>query len=254
MADIGARVPPSELFPATKRAPGAGPCEACAARILAFCNVLSDPDLEKLTTIMTETKMEPGQAIIYEGDEANHAFNVTDGVVRVSKMLPDGRRQITGFLFPGDFLGLAHHDAYAYTAEAITPIRLCRFKRDKLINLFDELPHLEKRMLGMAADELVIAQDQILLLGRKTARERVVSFFTLMSNQARKRGESGNPIELAMSRSDIADFLGLTIETVSRTITKLAKDGVVELPTSNTVVMINADRIEIIEQGDENGG
>ena len=253
MADLGAKASASDLFPAVGKGLGTGPCAACAARLLAFCNVLEDDDLDRLTTIMTETKSDPGQSIIFEGDEANHAFNVTEGVVRVSKMLPDGRRQITGFLFPGDFLGLAHRDVYAYTAEAITPIRLCKFKRGKLIELFDELPHLEKRMLGMAADELAAAQDQILLLGRKTARERVVSFFTHMSKQARKRGEPGNPISLAMSRADIADYLGLTIETVSRTITKLAKDGVIELPSSNTVVLSKPELIEAIEQGDEAG-
>ncbi len=252
MANIGAKGAPTGFFANLSRPAGSGPCAACAARTLAFCNVLDGNDLDQLTAIMTETICEPGQTIIFEGDEAKHAFNVTDGVVRVSKMLPDGRRQITGFLFPGDFLGLAHHDTYAYTAEAITPIRMCRFKRDKLIDLFDELPHLEKRLLGMAADELAAAQDQILLLGRKTARERVVSFLMLISKQERKRGGRGNPVSLSMSRADIADYLGLTIETVSRTITKLSKDGVIELPSPNKVVLADQDLLDAIEQGDEN--
>ncbi len=251
MADTGARVPTSDLFPVTGRTPSLGPCAACAARQLAFCNVLEGGDLERLLSIMTEATTGAGQAVFFEGDESRHVFNVTEGVVRVSKMLPDGRRQITGFLFPGDFLGLAHGDTYAYTAEAITPVRMCRFKRERLLDLFDELPQLEKRLLGMAADELAAAQDQILLLGRKTARERVVSFFTLMSKQARKRGASGNPLDIPMSRADIADYLGLTIETVSRTITKLVKDGVIELPSSNHVVLTNLDTLEAIEQGEE---
>jgi CRP/FNR family transcriptional regulator len=255
MSSTGAKVPSSALFTpgdsTAARGVDLGPCAACAARQLAFCNVLDGTDLGRLLQILTETTAEAGHAVFYEGDEPEHVYNVTEGVVRVSKMLPDGRRQITGFLFPGDFLGLSHGDVYAYTAEAITPARLCRFKREKLLALFDELPHLEKRLLGMAADELAAAQDQILLLGRKTARERVVSFFLLLAKQARKRGELGNPIELPMSRADIADYLGLTIETVSRTITKLSKDGVIELPSSNKVVLADMDTLEAIEVGDE---
>jgi len=251
MSTTGAKVPPSDIFAPGGHKPALGPCAACAARQLAFCNVLEEDDLGQLLKIMTETSAAAGQAIFYEGDEASSVYNVTEGVVRVSKMLPDGRRQITGFLFPGDFLGLAHDDVYAYTAEAISPIRMCRFKRGKLLDLFDELPHLEKRLLGMAADELAAAQDQILLLGRKTARERVVSFFRLLAKQARKRGDNGNPISLPMSRADIADYLGLTIETVSRTITKLSKDGVIVLPSSNKVVLADMDALEAIEMGEE---
>jgi len=255
MSSTGAKVPSADIFAPGGHASGQGinlgPCAACAARQLAFCNVLDGDDLGRLLQILTESTATSGHAIFYEGDEAEHVYNVTEGVVRVSKMLPDGRRQITGFLFPGDFLGLSHGDAYAYTAEAIGPARLCRFKRDKLLNLFDELPTLEKRLLGMAADELAAAQDQILLLGRKTARERVVSFFQLLAKQARKRGEMGGTIHLPMSRADIADYLGLTIETVSRTITKLAKDGVIELPSSNKVVLADLDALEAIEMGEE---
>lgn len=250
MSETGAKASDSDLFPKTGHEQGLGPCAACAARQLAFCNVLEGSDLGRLLQIMSETQAPAGHAIFYEGDYATSVYNVTEGVVRVSKMLPDGRRQITGFLFPGDFLGLAHDDAYAYTAEAITPSRLCRFKRNKLMDLFDELPNLEKRLLGMAADELAVAQDQILLLGRKTARERVVSFFLQLNKQSRKRGDSGNPLAIPMSRADIADYLGLTIETVSRTITKLSKDGVIELPSSNKVVLADLDALEDIEMGE----
>jgi len=251
MRSTGTRVPSSDIFVRRGKSTGLGPCAACAARQLAFCNVVEGEDLNRLLDILSETKRDAGHALFYEGDAATHVYNVTEGVVRVSKMLPDGRRQITGFLFPGDFLGLSHDDAYAYTAEAITPVRLCRFGRERLIGLFNELPQLERRLLGMAVDELAAAQDQILLLGRKTARERVVSFFSHVSKQARRRGESGNPIHLPMSRVDIADYLGLTIETVSRTITKLVKDGVIELPTSTKVVFKDRDAFEAIELGEE---
>jgi len=251
MSSTGARVPSSSVFAPNQQDAELGPCAACAARQLAFCSVVEEKDLSRLLEILTEVHSEEEHAIFFEGDDARDVFNVTEGVVRVSKMLPDGRRQVTGFLFPGDFLGLSHDEAYAYTAEAITPARLCRFRRDKLLALFEELPQLERRLLGMAADELAVAQDQILLLGRKTARERVVSFLKHVSKQARKRGETGNPIYLPMSRMDIADYLGLTIETVSRTITKLTKDGVIELPTSSKVLLKDIDALDRIDSGEE---
>jgi len=230
---------------------GPSPCAACAVRDLAFCSALEAEEVDRINQIMTEVTYSAPQAVIYEGDPAEHAFNVKEGVVRVSKMLPDGRRQITGFLFPGDFLGLAHHQVYAYTAEAVTKARLCRFPRSRLLGLFDELPSLERRMLSMAADELASAQEQILLLGRKTARERVASFLLTMSRQARRRRGTGNPVELPMSRADIADYLGLTIETVSRTITKLAKEGIIELPNAHTAVIKNLHTLEAVESGEE---
>lgn len=205
------------------------PCAACAVRDMAFCGALEDDEMPRIMAILTTMEVDPHQPIIDEGEPADYLFNVTGGAVKLYKLLPDGRRQITGFLFDGDFLGIAMNDCYAYSAEAVDRVSLCRFPRRKLESLLDEFPKLEKRLLGMASNELVQAQDQILLLGRKTAREKIVSFLLSLSNRAVRRGEGPSPIRLPMGRADIADYLGLTTETVSRTITNLKRDGCIRL-------------------------
>lgn len=230
---------------AKSRAATANPCEACSVRELSVCGVLSSRELERLDGIVTKSNFAPLQMIFGEGDDAASLFNVTNGVVKVYKLLADGRRQITGFLFPGDFLGLALHDTYNYSAEAITSVSVCRFPRPKLEKLMEELPHLEKRLLRGASNELAAAQDQMLLLGRKSASERVATFLVTLYQRAQRRGAAEGPrLELPISRADMADYLGLTIETVSRTFTKLKKEGIIALPQTHMVELANMESLE----------
>ena len=161
----------------------------------------------------------------------------------------DGRRQITGFLFAGDFLGLIHNEAYAYSAEALVPTKLCRFPRRRLEALLAEIPHLEQRLLAMASHELAAGQDQMMLLGRKSARERFVSFILTMSDSAKRHGRPGDPVFLAMSRSDIADYLGLTTETVSRTFTSLKKQRLIELLDEKRIRLSKMSVLREITEG-----
>ncbi len=205
------------------------PCASCAARPFSVCNAVPDEDLYHLAAVAEEMTVPAGEEFIVEGDAATHFFNVTGGTVRLFKSLADGRRQITGFAPRGHFLGLAVSDNYGFSAEAVDNVRICRFRRSRLRGLLDDFPALEKRLLETAGNELVAAQEQMLLLGRKSARERVASFLLA---QARTCGTQKPPctqsmIPLPMTRSDIADYLGLTIETVSRTLTQLRNDGVI---------------------------
>ncbi len=225
------------------------PCAACAVREMAFCGVLSDEELPRLLSIFTTVGIDPHRPIIDEGEPADYLFNVTDGAVKLYKLLPDGRRQITGFLFAGDFLGIAMNEKYAYSAEAVGKVSLCRFPRRKLEALLDEFPKLEKRLLGMASNELVQAQDQILLLGRKTAQEKIVSFLLSLSDRTVKRGAEPSPIALPMGRADIADYLGLTTETVSRTITNLKRDGLIRLLQGGRVDLPDPDALRALADG-----
>jgi CRP/FNR family transcriptional regulator len=212
------------------------------------CAALSADELARLREITTELRAAPRQTIFHEGDPADHLFNVTGGAVRLFKLLPDGRRQITGFLFPGDFLGFAMNDSYAFTAEAITEVSLCRFPRLKLEALLDQFPKMERRLLGMASNELAAAQDQMLLLGRKTAEEKVASFLLLLSRRATERGQPEDPISLPMTRSDIGDCLGLTIETVSRILTRLKKSGVIAMTRNDMVSIGRRDELHRIAE------
>ena len=215
--------------------PGLGPCAACDIRELSVCSVLSAAEQERLRRILTTIHVEPGRTVIEEGAPAEDLFNVVAGSVKLYKLLSDGRRQITGFLFPGDFLGIALNDIYAYSAEAIEPVQLCRFPRRKLELLLAELPRLERRLFGEVAPELAAAQDQMLLLGRKMAKERLASFLLQLSSRAVKRRQAATPLALSMSRADIADYLGLTTETVSRSFTQLREAGLISKDAQNRV-------------------
>ena len=169
-------------------------------------------------------------------------------MLRLCKLLPDGRRQITGFLSAGHFLGLAPEGVCVYTAEAITEVTLCRYKRTAFDRLIDEVPGFAKRVLAVASHELSAAQNQMLLLGRKAAAEKVASFLLLMADQQGE--ERRRTIELPMTRSDIADYLGLTIETVSRTLTKLKQDRLIALPTPDRIKIRDRDQLEELAAGE----
>ncbi len=221
-------------------------CRRCEVRHLAFCAALDSTQLNELHAIVEHKQFKAGETPLMEGDEAGYVFNLVTGAAKLYKLLPDGRCQITGFLLPGDFFGVAHDSHYSYSAETLMDVELCRFPRRKLELLFDRYPKLEKRLLGIVSHELSLAQDQMLLLGRRTAIEKVGSFLLDLSRRAKRLGWPANPIHLPMSRQDIADFLGLTIETVSRTFTTLKSDGIIALPKTSEVEVRDLSRLEML--------
>jgi CRP/FNR family transcriptional regulator len=225
------------------------PCGSCSVRTLAICAALEPEELRRLAEISQAQKVEAGQAIFGEDEPAENLYNVTSGTVKLYKLLPDGRRQITGFLFAGDFLGVVFSETYVCTAESVLPTGLCRFPRRRLEALFDELPRLQRRLFAQTANELALAQDQMLLLGRKTAREKICSFLLMLSTRAARRGHRDNPVFVPMSRADIADYLGLTTETVSRTFTQLKTTGVISLQDGNRVLIGAMDALVELAEG-----
>jgi CRP/FNR family transcriptional regulator len=222
-------------------------CGLCEARSDSLCSAIEECDLVRLAAIAVPMRVEPGRCFIEEGDVAEHFFNVTGGTVKLFKLLPDGRRQITGFAGRGHFLGLAVSSSYAFSAEAVDQVQLCRFSRAKLRILLDDFPAMEKRLLEVAASELAAAQEQMLLLGRKTARERLASF--LMGRALVADGEMTARIHLPMTRSDIADYLGLTIETVSRMLSRFKAERLIEIHGSSDIVIRNAAALETLATG-----
>ena len=223
-------------------------CRACEFRSLTFCAGLHNQEIGELSSIVTRLRIEPQQIVFQEGDAVEHVFNVTSGVVKLYKLLLDGRRQITGFLLPGDFLGLASRTGYSYSAEAVTGVSLCRFPRHKLEETFDRFPRLQRRLFEIANDELAVAQDQMLLLGRKTAKERMASFLLKLSEREELRGGRDGAVYLPMVQEDIADYLGLTIETVSRTISQLKRDGLIRQSSSHEFELLSTEGLEDISE------
>lgn len=221
----------------------AEPCRGCDARALSVCSVIEDKDLCRLASLTHVEAVEPGREFITEGDPADDFFNITAGTAKLFKMLADGRRQITGFAQIGHFLGLAARNRYSFSAEAVDRVRLCRFSRPRLRRLLDDYPAMERRLLDVASNELVAAQEQMLLLGRKTAAERVASFLLGQMAHGGLRGGSPRVIHLAMGREDIADYLGLTIETVSRSFTRLTGDGAIVRHEAANIEILSLDRL-----------
>jgi CRP/FNR family transcriptional regulator len=226
------------------------PCDACEIRHIGVCAELKDPEIERVRRLARIQQYAKGQSIIEQGAPAEFLYNVVRGALRVFRLLADGRRQITGFLRPGDLLGLVFNESYAYGAEALTEVSLCRFPRPEFESLLAEIPTLERRLLVEASSELTQAQDQMLLLGRKTAKERVASFLSAWANRAERRGPPATTIELPMSRSDIADYLGLTTETVSRTFTQLKAARILKLIDPTHVEILQPQTIYQVASGE----
>lgn len=233
---------------ATRR--GAEACSTCGARALSVCGALGEADLRRLDQLAERMTLRADETLTREGDPARHLFNITSGSVRVFKLLPDGRRQIMGFLFAGDFLGLTAGDAFAFSAETIEPVTVCRFKRDAYRALVKDSPALESALLERSNHELAAAHNQMVVLGRKTAQERLATFLLELPSKDPARFDGPNHVRLPMSRSEIADYLGLTIETVSRVLTKLKTQGLIRLAALNDVVVVNPAALRRIAEGD----
>lgn len=226
-------------------------CERCSVRHRAMCAAVDFEHLGALEQIVSHRSYAPGQAIFEESEPADYVYNIANGDVRLYKLLADGRRQITGFLRPGDFLGLVKQAEYAYGAEAIDSVELCCMRIVDLERLLRELPAVRDRLLDMSRDELAAAQEQMLLLGRKSAREKVLTFLLLRAKQQGDLDEvQSAALDLPMSRSDIADYLGLTIETVSRTFTALKEEGLIDLPSAQHVVLCDLEEVEAAANAD----
>lgn len=205
-----------------------------------------------IMAISSLQKKAPGETLFAEGDEADSVYEIVHGMLRLYKLLPDGRRLITGFLSTGQLLGLAPEGVCVYTAEAITEVTFCRYKRKAFERLIDEVPGFAKRLLTATCHELRAAQDRMLLLGRKTATEKVASFLLLMADQ--QGSNTVVEVEVPMTRSDIADYLGLTVETVSRTLTKLKQDGLIQLLASARINIHDRSRLEELAAGESDMG
>lgn len=165
---------------------------------------------------------------------------LTLGSLKIYTLLADGRRQVTGFMFPGDFLGLSLEGEYAFTIEALQNAELWWFSRESFDSFIETHPTVERELYRMAAHELAAAQRQMVLLGRKTAAERLASFFLELLKRERRINDSAErSFDLPMSRVDIADYLGLTKETVSRMLAELRSRGLIRL--------VQLDRVEVLD-------
>ena len=221
-------------------------CKACEARHNGICGALSPEQLTKLNRYTKQQSYDSGHELLSAGEDIHRYSNILRGVVKLSKLLADGRQQIVGLQFAPDFMGRPFRTQSDVIADAATDVTVCTFPRAILEELVRESPTLEHRLHEQALEELDEAREWMLTLGRKTAGEKVASFlFLIASNIDPEIDEREGAIEfeLPLKRSDIADFLGLTIETVSRQITKLRKAGVIEVENNRTVIVPDLERL-----------
>ncbi len=201
-------------------------------------------DLGALRQLGTMSSFARNETIFNEGDWAEYSYKVVSGAVRLCKMLPDGRRQIADFFLPGDFFALGESNEHAFTAEAVNEAVVVCFSRRRIERLCDEAPHIRKDLLSRLYRDLSAAQNHLVMLGRQSAKERVASFLLLLAE--RVKANNGESIELPMGRQDIADYLGLTIETVCRALSDLKRSKLITTPSTHEVVLNNTEALRAL--------
>ena len=221
-------------------------CQACESRHRGVCSALEPPLLAALAKASSKRKVCAGSELVGESEAVVGYSNVLSGVVKLSKTLPDGRQQIVGLQFAPDFIGRPFKCESALNAEAATDVSLCSFPKSVMDRMISQSPGVEHRLLEQTLKELDDARDWMVTLGRKTAAERIATFLLLI---ARNIDPSARPdrrsasFTLPLMRADIADFLGLTIETVSRQITKLRADNVIQVEDNRHVTVTDMARL-----------
>lgn len=218
-------------------------CELCSVRNAAVCSSLSDPAHKRLQSILRHRRFEEGETLFYEGDPCRYVYSITNGVIRLLKALPDGRRYIAGFLLPGDFIGLTEETIHSLTAETVTDCELCVFVKEELDEFIKSNREVQDRLFSMARHALLSAYENQLVLGRFSPIERVARFILDMNERINGKNSKTAVVLLPMNRTDVADYLGLTIETVSRSFSKLKAQGLIQLSSSSSVEILNRSEL-----------
>jgi CRP/FNR family transcriptional regulator len=230
-------------------------CGDCPIRYRAVCAHCEADELLRLEQIKYYRSFAAGQPIAWSGERMGFVGSVVTGVATLTQALEDGRRQMVGLLLPSDFVGRPGRDTAPYDVTAVTDLTLCCFRRAPFEDLLRTTPHVAGRLLEMTLDELDAAREWMLLLGRKTAREKIASLLAILGRRdaALRQGRGAMVFDLPLTREQMADYLGLTIETVSRQIGALKRDHVIDLRGTRTVSVPDYARL-MAEAGDDSDG
>lgn len=232
-------------------------CADCPIRHRAVCARCESEELERLEQIKYYRNFEAGQTIAWAGDEMSFVASVVRGVATLSQTLQDGRTQMVGLLLPSDFMGRPGRKTSPYDVTAVSDVTLCCFRRKPFEQLLTSTPHIAERLLDMSLDELDAAREWMLVLGRKTAREKIASLLTIIARREAAAGLTAAKgtivIDLALTREAMADYLGLTLETVSRQISALKAEGIIVLDGKRRILVPDIRRL-ILETGDDMDG
>ena len=210
---------------------------------------LSDDDLKALHKIGSRMHFGRGETIFNEGDSAEYAYKIASGTVRLCKHMPDGRRQIAQFLFAGEFFSFMDLREHSFSAEAVNDVVLLCYPQKQIERLGEERLSLRKRFAALLTRRVRDIQNHLVMLGRQTAKERVAAF--LLHVIEHTGIDKNNVMELPMSRQDIADYLGLTIETVCRVLSAMKRNGLVDIPNLHQLVIKKPAVLAELAEGGE---
>ena len=232
-------------------------CGDCPIRHRAVCSRCDTQELEVLETMKSYKTYEAGQTIVWAGDQMQFVGTVVTGVASLSRTMEDGRRQMVGLLLPSDFVGRPGRDKAPFDVVAAIDVTLCRFQKTAFEKLMLTTPHVCSRLLEMSLDELDAAREWMLLLGRKTAREKIASLLAIIARRdatLKLTHVIGRvQFDLPLSREAMADYLGLTLETVSRQMSALKRDGVIVLDGKRRISVPDFSELQN-ETGDDSDG
>jgi CRP/FNR family transcriptional regulator len=232
-------------------------CGECPIRHRAVCARCETDELEVLEQIKYYRSFEAGQTIAWSGDKMDFVASVVSGIATLTQTLEDGRTQMVGLLLPSDFVGRPGRETAAYNVTATTDIVMCCFRRKPFEEMMVKTPHVAQRLLEMTLDELDAAREWMLLLGRKTAREKIASLLLIIARRDAsvklQTARGRMTFDLPLTREAMADYLGLTLETVSRQVSALKRDGVIELVGKRQIIVPDMDLLAS-EAGDDSDG
>ncbi len=232
-------------------------CGACPIRHRAVCARCEADELQTLEQIKYYRSYQAGQTVIWSGDRMDFVASVVTGIATLTQTMEDGRRQMVGLLLPSDFVGRPGRQVAAYDVTATTDLVMCCFRKKPFEEMMSKTPHVAQRLLEMTLDELDAAREWMLLLGRKTAREKIASLLAIIARRdahLKLKTAKGNIFfDLPLTREEMADYLGLTLETVSRQVSALKRDGVIVLEGKRHIVVPDFDRL-MEETGDDSDG
>ena len=232
-------------------------CGDCPIRHRAVCARCDGDELERLEEIKYYRSFAAGQSIVWSGEKMDFVASVVSGIATLSQTMEDGRRQMVGLLLPSDFVGRPGRARAAYDVVAISDVVMCCFRKAPFEAVMEETPHIGQRLLEMTLDELDAAREWMLVLGRKTAREKIASLIAIIARRdaALHQGKASGPVvvDLPLTREAMAEYLGLTLETVSRQISALKRDGIISIEGTRHVTIPDFDLL-VEEAGDDTDG
>jgi CRP/FNR family transcriptional regulator len=223
-------------------------CAYCAVRSVSFCGMVPNEDMANLSGRARPLTLDRRKTLFHQGDETQSVFIVTSGTLQLYQLLADGRRQVIGFSIPGDLLGFPFADHNDYGADALDSVYLCQFPRQDFVQFVSEHSHLMRAVLMVTYDELTRARAQTALVSQKNAERKMAQFLlSFRGRQDRPDGETAI-LPVRIPQADIADFLGLTIETVNRMLARFMREATITI-TEGGIELIDLPRLHALSEG-----